>query len=43
MFSLTIDLFAYLAVNGTLAEGLSQSCSERKKTAEKWMELASDK
>ena len=30
-------------MNGTVAEGLSQSCSERKKTAEKWMDLASDK
>lgn len=35
--------FNGLFVNGTLAEGLSQSCSERKQTAEKWMELASEK
>lgn len=35
--------FTGLFVNGTVAEGLSQSCSERKKTAEKWMDLASDK
>ena len=36
-------IYFHVTVNGTLAEGLSQSNNERKKTAEKWMEVTSDK
>lgn len=35
--------FSYLFVNGTLAEGISMTLEERKKTAEAWMKVSKDR